>query len=67
MNQLQKDKYRMNVQGLTYDIYQRFVVRYRMRFVYLDRIDHNNLWTDTLIKQSKLLDDCDKLGQERSI
>lgn len=69
LNGKQKDKYRMRIQEHFYDFYQKLVLRFRMRYIYCDRIDGDDLFKDMILAHHKalFLDECDKLGQERSI
>lgn len=64
-----KDKYRMRIQESFYDFYQRLVVRFRMRYIHLDRIDGDDLLKEYMLKkQSELfLGKCEQLDNERSI
>ena len=70
-NQKQKDTFRMNIQTTFYDFYQHFVVRYRMRFIYLDRscaLAPNLLKNRMFKEQADLfLGECERLDQVRSI
>ena len=70
-NQRQKDRYRMKIQERFYSFYQLLIVNFRMRYIYLDRLDalEPNLLTNRMFKEQKklFLDECEKLDQERSI
>lgn len=71
LNQKQKDKFRMGIETTFYDFYQKFALRFRMRFIYLDRLcalDPNLLKNRVFKFQSELfLGECERLDQKRSI